>query len=88
MSYDNNVIYYKYVETEAAAAKPKISFLSNREVSIGGGGRIRPVIRLGARSNDRANNRNGESGIRTHDPVAGMLALQASAFGRSAISPP
>jgi hypothetical protein len=27
--YDNNVIYYKYVEFEAAAAKPKISFLSN-----------------------------------------------------------
>jgi hypothetical protein len=27
--YGNNVIYYKYVDIEAAAAKPKISFLSN-----------------------------------------------------------
>ena len=36
MSYDNNVIYYKYVDIQAAAAKPKISFLSN--VPLRGGG--------------------------------------------------
>jgi len=34
--YDNNVIYYKYVDIQAAAAKPKISFLSN--VPLRGGG--------------------------------------------------
>jgi len=37
VSYDNNVIYYKYVEIEAAAAKPKISFLSNFPLRGGGG---------------------------------------------------
>ena len=38
MLYDNNVIYYKYVEFEAAAAKPKISFLSNFPLRGGGVG--------------------------------------------------
>jgi len=38
VSYDNNVIYYKYVNTEAAAAKPKISFLSNFSLRGGVGG--------------------------------------------------
>jgi len=32
------VIYYKYVDIEAAAAKPKISFLSNVPLRGGGGG--------------------------------------------------
>src|SRR3989344_3180996 len=38
VSYDNNVIYYKYVYSEAAAAKPKISFLSNFPLRGGGCG--------------------------------------------------
>ena len=38
MLYNNNVIYYKYVEIEAAAAKPKISFLSNLPPCGGGCG--------------------------------------------------
>jgi hypothetical protein len=36
--YDNNVIYYKYVDIEAAAAKPKISFLSKFPLRGGGCG--------------------------------------------------
>jgi hypothetical protein len=42
--YDNNVIYYKYVEIEAAAAKPKISFLSN--FPLRGGGCGGPQIKM------------------------------------------
>jgi hypothetical protein len=36
--YNNNVIYYKYVDIEAAAAKPKISFLSKFPLRGGGVG--------------------------------------------------
>jgi hypothetical protein len=36
--YNNNVIYYKYVDIEAATAKPKISFLSNFPLRGGGCG--------------------------------------------------